>query len=36
MIGQADQKPGKDAWDRYKDLIGELSAINLEFVKIAH
>jgi hypothetical protein len=27
MIGQADQKPGKDAWDRYHDLVKEMASI---------
>jgi photosystem II stability/assembly factor-like uncharacterized protein len=27
MLGQADQKPGKDAWDRYRDLARELDAV---------
>lgn len=27
MIGQGDQKPGKDAWDRYHDLMKEMAAI---------
>jgi photosystem II stability/assembly factor-like uncharacterized protein len=35
MIGQADQKPGKDAWDRYNDCVKELNAIRAEVEKIA-
>ena len=27
MLGQADQKPGRDAWARYDDLVKELEAI---------
>jgi hypothetical protein len=27
MLGQADQKPGRDAWQRYDDLIKEWAAI---------
>jgi photosystem II stability/assembly factor-like uncharacterized protein len=34
MIGQADQKPGQDAWDRYRDLNKELAAIQAEFAKL--
>ena len=34
MIGQADQKPGKDAWDRYNDLVKEMSAIKAELAKL--
>jgi hypothetical protein len=34
MIGQADQKPGKDAWDRYGDLMKELAAIRAELAKL--
>ena len=30
MIGQGDQKPGRDAWDRYNDLLKELAAIKAE------
>ena len=30
MLGQADEKPGKDAWDRYNDLMKELGAIKAE------
>jgi hypothetical protein len=35
MLGQAEQKPGKDAWDRYNDLIKELTAIKADADKIA-
>ena len=34
MIGQADQKPGKDAWDRYNDLMKELAAIKAELARL--
>ena len=27
MLGQADQKPGRDAWQRYEDLVKELEAL---------
>ncbi len=27
MLGQADQRPGKDAWDRYHDLMKELGEV---------
>ena len=35
MIGQADQKPGKDALDRYNDCLKELKAIKGDLEKIA-
>jgi photosystem II stability/assembly factor-like uncharacterized protein len=35
MIGQADQKIGKDAYDRFADLQQEMSAIQAEFAKVA-
>ncbi len=34
MIGQADQKPGKDAWDRFNDCRKELDAIKAELEKL--
>ena len=34
MIGQADQKVGKDAYDRYADLVKEMAAIEAELKKI--
>jgi hypothetical protein len=34
MIGQADQKVGKDAFVRYDDLMKEMSAIKAEFAKL--
>lgn len=34
MIGQADQKIGKDAMDRFGDLMKELAAVQAEFKKI--
>jgi photosystem II stability/assembly factor-like uncharacterized protein len=34
MIGQADQKPGKDAWDRYNDLMKELAAVKSELARL--
>jgi photosystem II stability/assembly factor-like uncharacterized protein len=34
MIDQADQKPGKDAWDRYQDLAKDLAGIKAEFTGI--
>jgi photosystem II stability/assembly factor-like uncharacterized protein len=34
MIGQADQKPGKDAWDRYNDLMKEMAAIRVALAAI--
>ena len=30
MLGQADQKPGRDAYERYHDLVKELTAIKAE------
>jgi hypothetical protein len=35
MITQADQKVGKDAYDRYADLIKELAAVEAQLKKIA-
>jgi photosystem II stability/assembly factor-like uncharacterized protein len=35
MLGQADQKPGRDAYLRYDDLMKELGAIKAEFGKLA-
>ncbi len=35
MIGQGDQKPGRDAWDRYQDLMKELGAIRQEAARQA-
>lgn len=35
MVGQADQKIGKDAVDRYNDLMKDLSAVQNEFKKVA-
>jgi hypothetical protein len=35
MLAQADQKPGKDAWDRYTDLAKDLAAIEGEVEKLA-
>jgi hypothetical protein len=34
MLRQADQKPGKDAWDRYNDLVKELASIEAEAKKV--
>jgi photosystem II stability/assembly factor-like uncharacterized protein len=34
MVGQADQKVGKDAHDRYNDLLKELQALQAEFKQI--
>ena len=34
MITQADQKVGKDAYDRYADLVKELAALEAQFKKI--
>jgi hypothetical protein len=34
MVGQADQKVGKDAYDRYTDLLKELQALQAEFKQI--
>ena len=34
MIGQADQKPGKDAWDRYHDLMQEMASIKDALAKL--
>jgi hypothetical protein len=34
MVGQADQKIGKDAYDRYGDLQKELSAIQAQVAKL--
>lgn len=33
MLGRADQRPGKDAWDRYHDLAKELAALEGEATK---
>jgi hypothetical protein len=35
MLGQADQKPGRDAFLRYDDLMKEMAAIKAELVKLA-
>jgi photosystem II stability/assembly factor-like uncharacterized protein len=35
MVGQADQKVGKDALDRYNDLLKELQALQAEFKQIS-
>jgi hypothetical protein len=35
MVGQADQRIGKDAVDRYNDLMKDLKAIQNEFAKVA-
>ena len=35
MLGQAEQKPGKDAWDRYNDLMKELAAVKAGADKVA-
>jgi hypothetical protein len=34
MVGQADQKVGKDAYDRFGDLQNELARLQAEFAKI--
>ena len=34
MIGQADQKIGKDAYDRFDDLLQELGAVQAGFAKV--
>jgi hypothetical protein len=34
MVGQGDQKIGKDAVDRYNDLVKELKAVQDEFAKV--
>ena len=34
MITQADQKVGKDAYDRYADLIKEMQAIEAQLKKL--
>ena len=34
MIGQADQKPGRDAYDRFNDLMKELTAIKTELKRL--
>ena len=33
MLGQADQKPGRDAYERFHDLVLELEAVKAEAVK---
>ena len=33
MVGQADQRIGKDAVDRYNDLLKDLAAVQAEFKK---
>jgi len=33
MVGQADQKVGKDAYDRFGDLQTELARLQAEFAK---
>jgi hypothetical protein len=35
MAGQADQKVGKDAHDRFNDLLKELQALQAEFKQLA-
>jgi hypothetical protein len=35
MLGQAEQKPGRDAWDRYNDLMKELASIKAEADRLA-
>jgi len=35
MVGQADQKVGKDAYDRFGDLQNELARLQAEFAKVA-
>ena len=34
MVGQADQKIGKDAYDRYGDLQKELAAVQAQVAKL--
>jgi hypothetical protein len=34
MLGLADQKPGRDAWDRYHDLMKDLAALKAEVDKL--
>lgn len=34
MLGQADQKPGRDAYERYQDLVRELDAVKAEAAKV--
>jgi hypothetical protein len=33
MLGQADQKPGRDAYERFNDLVKELEAVKAEASK---
>jgi hypothetical protein len=33
MLDQADQRPGKDGWDRYNDLAKELATLEAEVTK---
>jgi hypothetical protein len=35
MAGQADQKVGKDAYDRFNDLLKELQTLQAEFKQLA-
>jgi hypothetical protein len=35
MVGQADQKVGKDAHDRFNDLLKELQTLQAEFKQIS-
>lgn len=35
MLGQADQKPGRDAYERFNDLVRELDEIKVEAAKVA-
>jgi hypothetical protein len=35
MVGQADQKVGKDAVDRYNDLMKELQTLQTQFKQMA-
>jgi len=35
MLGQADQKPGRDAYERFNDLVKELEAVKAEAAKVA-
>ena len=34
MLSQADQKPGRDAYLRYDDLVKELEAVKAEAAKV--
>jgi len=34
MLGQADQKPGRDAYERFGDLVKELDAVQADAARV--